>query len=144
MFATKLHKKIEETLFFTILFLALWHLAPLIGQMEHGVARYGVAPHLGTSLRVDGVGGVGELMQEVESLGFEDPFALAKGAGERGVPHQVVGVYGAFAVATTAVLAQVGGEGDRQRQATGERHALRKIVGVDGLKVVAVACAVAP
>lgn len=105
MFATKLHKKIEETLFFTILFLTLWHLAPLIRQMEHGVARYGVAPHLGTSLCVDGVGGVGELMQEVESLGFEDPFALAEGAGERGVPYQVVGVYGAFAVATTAVLA---------------------------------------
>ena len=105
MFATKLHKKTEETLFFTFLFLALWHLAPLIRQMEHGVARYGVAPHLGTSLRVDGVGGVGELMQEVESLGFEDPFALAEGAGERDVPYQVVGVYGAFAVATTAVLA---------------------------------------
>ena len=49
--------------------------------MEHGVARYGVAPHLGTSLRVDGVGGVGELVQEVESLGFENPFALAEGAG---------------------------------------------------------------
>ena len=76
----------------SFLFLALWHLAPLIRQMEHGVARYGVAPHLGTSLRVDGIGGVGELMQEVESLGFEDPFALAEGAGERVVPHPAVAV----------------------------------------------------
>ena len=82
-------------------------------------------------------------MQAILALASENGIALYIHS-LIGVPHQVVGVYGAFAVATTAVLAQVGGEGDRQRQATGERHAIRKIEGVDGLKVVAVACAVAP
>ena len=83
-------------------------------------------------------------MEDVEAFGCKGESALAEGAYKRGIPHEVVGVHRAVAIATTGVLLEVGGKLNAERQLIGKRHAIVVVVGIKRLEVVAIACRVAP
>ena len=46
-------------------------------------------------------------MEDVEAFGCKGELAFAEGACERGIPHEVVGVHRAVAIATARVLLEV-------------------------------------
>ena len=49
----------------------------LVGQVKHCVAGNSVMPYLGAALCIDGVCGIGQLVQQVEGIGLDSelPFA---------------------------------------------------------------------
>ena len=61
-------------------------------QMQHGIARKGIGYGLVSSLRIDGDIGIGELMKKVEHLQTRGELLLQERAGNRGIPHKVIGV----------------------------------------------------
>lgn len=83
-------------------------------------------------------------MENVEAFGCKGESALAEGACKRSIPHKVVGIHRAFAIAAAGVLLEVGGKLNAERQLIGKRHAVVVVVGIKRLEIVAVACRVAP
>ena len=83
-------------------------------------------------------------MKDVEAFGCKGELAFAEGACERGIPHEVVGIHRAVAIAAAGVLLEVGGKLNAERQLIGKRHAVVVVVGVKRLEVVTIACRVAP
>lgn len=65
--------------FFSVLLLRVDIESP--GEREHGVAWNAVVPGLGAALGVDGVGGGGQLAEDVEALELGHQVALDETAG---------------------------------------------------------------
>ena len=81
----------------------------MIDDMQADVASCGVHPRLLESLRSEGSGDVGKLMEEVEAHGTHHPQLLpAQSGGEGGIPHPFRDVHRRLAVAAAEVEAEVG------------------------------------
>ena len=84
------------------------HLTPLVCEMEHEVARQGLADGFGVALSVDKDAGRGELTKDIEAFqtGYKGATGfLSEGVGERtgngGIPHKVVAIQRLVAIATS-------------------------------------------
>ena len=128
----------------SFLYLLLRHFRQFICHVHHHIVGYGVAPYFCASLCIHSICGVGQLVEDVEAFGCKGESALAEGAYKRGIPHEVVGIHRAVAIAAAGVLLEVGGKLNAERQLIGKCHAVVVVVGVERLEVVAVACRVAP
>ena len=113
--------------------------------------RQGAVPRLGTSLGVDGVLGVAELVQDVESFDASDELALEERLADGGVQQEVVGVEFATAIAATRVHVAVGRECQafsrtlpKGRSGVAGREAILEVDGVQCLEIVHLAFRVSP
>lgn len=84
--------------------------------MEEHIAVQGVGPCFGASLRIDGLGDVAELVEQVEAVEHQEELAVEEGARETGVPAPFRVVHRSVSVASAAVKRQVGGELHLPRQ----------------------------
>ena len=76
--------------------------------MQHDVMRQGAVPCFGTSLGVDGVLCIAELVEDVEGFDAGDELALEERLADGGVQHEVVGIEFPAAIAATRVHIAVG------------------------------------
>ncbi len=69
-----------------------WVLVEFVLHVKEGILRQHVASCLDTSLPVEFVSDVGELAEDVETVGHEDELAFHGCVWQADVPYEVVGV----------------------------------------------------
>lgn len=77
-------------------------------QGEHHVTRNGIIPSFGSSLSIDGIDLVGQLMQQVVSLQLGCDVALPECSSQHGIPNDVVCVHRAGIVTSAGIDCEVG------------------------------------
>ena len=80
----------------------------MIDKKCHHVVWQGAIPRDGAALGIDGILGVGKVVQEVEGFDAGNELAFQEGLREGGVEHEVIGVEVAAAIATAAEHVAVG------------------------------------
>ena len=85
-------------------------LVPMIHQVQHGVVGERTVPGNGAALGIDGILGVGELVQEVKGFDAGDELALEEGLRKGGIEHEVIGIEFAATVASSTVHRSIHGK----------------------------------
>lgn len=96
--------------------LFLGRIAPFINGVEHEIGRNNVGVDFGASLAVECARDVAQVVENVEAIEREGEMSVKDGALDVGIPHKVVSVEVAIAVAASGKDGEVGVEAELCRQ----------------------------